>query len=94
LFQNDKKCRLKISIGCVVFGSGCFGLRYRFGNPRLRHCERSEAISKGIATIPHQIASGLVPLKRRAHNNILKRRRGSAGGSLRSPPPSASLTRI
>ena len=33
LFKNDKKCRLNISYGCGVFGSGCSGLRFRFGNP-------------------------------------------------------------
>jgi len=61
-FQNDKKCRLKISFGCGSLGSGCCGLRYRFGNPRLivipnevkqsslRMNAVSEAISKGIPT--------------------------------------------
>jgi hypothetical protein len=33
IFHNDKKCRLKISYGCGGLGSGCYGLRYRFGNP-------------------------------------------------------------
>jgi hypothetical protein len=58
-----------------VFGSGCYGLRYRFGNPRLilipnafkhpslRTNAVSEAISKRISTIQYEIASGF------AHRN-------------------------
>jgi len=50
-------------------GSGCYGLRFRFGNPRLspvpnafkhpslRMNAVSEAISKGIPTIQYEIAS-------------------------------------
>jgi len=63
----------------------------------------SEAISKGIPTHSIRdcfalsekglamtlIASGFVH-----RNDALNRRRSSAGGSLRSPPPSASLTQL
>jgi hypothetical protein len=34
-FKTTKNVVKKNSIGCGVFGSGCYGLRYRFGNPRL-----------------------------------------------------------
>jgi hypothetical protein len=70
-------------------------------HPSLRMNAVSKAISKGIPTIQYKIASGFAHrndvdcfalLKKRARNNVLNRRRGSAGGSLRSPPPSASLT--
>jgi len=61
----------------------------------------SEAISKGIPT--HSIrdcfalsekglAMTLIASGFAHRNDALKRRRGSAGGSLRSPPPFASLT--
>jgi len=65
----------KIPFGCDWLGSGCYGLRYGFGNPRLiiianevRHSSLrtnavSEAISKGIPTIQYEIASGF------AHRN-------------------------
>jgi len=33
--SKRQKMSFKISYGCSGLGSGCFGLRYRFGNPRL-----------------------------------------------------------
>jgi len=75
-----------------------------------RHCERSEAISKEIPTIQYEIALGFahrnderlcwarVGLLRASLSLRQSPRRfaprGSAGGSLRSPPPSASLTQF
>jgi hypothetical protein len=72
-------------------------------HPSLRMNAVSEAISKGIPTIQYEIASGFAHrndvdcfalLKKRARNDVLNRRQGSAGGERSEPPPSASLTQI
>ena len=110
IVKNDKLCRLKISIGCGMFGSGCYGLRFRFGNPRLivianevkppslRMNAVSEAISKGIPT--HSIRDCFALSEKGlaitliASGYALATTHSNEGEAVPASPPSASLTQI
>jgi hypothetical protein len=54
IFKTTKNVVLKISIGCGVFGSGCYGLRLRFGNPRLIIIANDVKQSQKELTLPNK----------------------------------------
>jgi hypothetical protein len=73
----------KNSIGCGVFGSGCYGLRYRFGNPRLIIIANVVKQSQKELTLPNKRLLRASPFAMTLSNE---------GEAVPASPPSASLT--